>query len=351
MNEWRFSVSYAYGTLTLADVRHDAAAGGPIADLVRITRAVEDRCESLGSAVLVHLFERDGEIPVEVRLLADPAAIEAEWDHVAELSLEARSGRLQIYGWMADEDLAGEIDVPTESLRARIHWGGLEQALQRERPWDADSAGPDYVRVDLFPGSVGSVETLRTWHAWAPPIHESVTDTGLRLYRGYRAAEVLTGLESMPRRFWPPYPNTSEGHVTDMWRDRADGSRWARGSGSQGHPFLQELTDDEAERLEAEGFPAARTYATDADGRIWTSDVLPLERAPALTLIRADRWPMLRSILRDDEVVIVDLPSGWSRITARPFDGGVPRLVDRVAGDGTDAFYQRWPDGAEIPGR
>ena len=349
MNEWRFSVSYAYGTLTLADVRHDAAAGGPIADLVRILRAVEDRCESLGSALLVHLFERDGEIPLELRLLAAPAAIESEWDHVAESSLQAPSGRLQIYGWVADEDLAGEIDVPTGPLRARIHWGGLEQALQRERPWDPESASPDYIRVDLFPGTAGPIETLRTWHAWVPPIHESVSNTGLRLYRGYRAAEVQARLQPMPLRFWPPYPNISEGHVTDMWHDLADGSRWARGSGSGGHPFLQELTDDEAERLAAEGYPPVRTYATDADGRIWTSDVLPLERTPALALIRADRWPMLRDILQDDEVVMVELPSGWSRITARPLAGGAPRLVDRVVGDGTDAFYQRWPDGAEIP--
>ncbi len=350
MTAWQFSVSYTYGTLTLADPNHDAAAGGPTADAVRIARAWEDRCESLGSAVLVHLIDRDGEIPLEVRLLARPDSMETTWDHVAELSFEAPSGRLQIYGWMPDEDLAGEIDVPTEPLRARIHWGGLEQTLQRERPFEAESPGPDYVRVDLFPGSTGPVETLRTWHGWARPVHESVTETGLRLYRGYRAQEVQAALEPLPRSFWPPYPTTREGYVVSMWRDPTDSSRWASGSGSTGYSFLQELSSEEADDLEAEGFARVRTYATDADGRIWTSDQIPIERAPALLLVPASRWPMLRSLMPADEIQMIDLPPGWSRITARSLDyaGGI-RLVDEVPGDGGDAFYQRWPDGAEIP--
>jgi hypothetical protein len=350
VNAWQFSVPYTYGTLTLADVRYDPGAFDPMAGESR-AHAWEDRCESLGTAIVVNLLDGAGEIPVEVRVLAQPAPIEPAWDHVAELSIEAPSGRLQVYGWMVDTDLAGEVDVPAGPLRARIHWGGLEESMRVEPTPDKDVASPTQVRVDLFPGPAGPIETLRTWHLWTPPVHESVTESRLRRYRGYRAVEVQAGLEPLPRRFWPPYPSTSEGHVTDLWRDPADGSRWARGSGAQGHRFLQELTDDEAEGLEAEGFPAVRTYATDADGRIWTCDLIPLERAPALALIQADRWPMLRGILRDDEVAMIDLPPGWSRITARPFTGGPPRLVDRVAGDGTDAFYQRWPDGAEIPER
>jgi hypothetical protein len=46
---------------------------------------------------------------------------------------------------------------------------------------------------------------------------------------------------------------------------------------------------------------------------------------------------------------LIDLPAGWSRITRRPFERSGPAvLVADIEGDGTDAFYQRWPDGAEI---
>jgi hypothetical protein len=352
MKEWRFVVPYTYGTLTLADAGHDpGATGAPFVDPVAMTRAWEDRCQSLGSAILVQLIEGAGYIPVEVRLLTEGGPTDSTWDHIAELSLSAPSGRVQVYGWIVDSDLAGEIDVPSEQLRARIHWGGLEDSLRRELAPDGAVVDPTFVRVDLFPGRHAPVQTLRTWHLWAPPVHEATTEGGLRRYRGYRAREVQTTLEPLKTRFWSPYPTVEEGHVTSMWRAPADGSIWALGSSQTGHPFLQELTAAEAERLQSEGFPQVRTYATDGDGRIWTSDQVPFERTDVLNLIPADRWPLLRSFLPDDEILIIDLPPGWTRVTARPRDGGPPRLVPGVEGNGNDAFYQRWRDGAEIPER
>jgi hypothetical protein len=93
-----------------------------------------------------------------------------------------------------------------------------------------------------------------------------------------------------------------------------------------------------------------RTYARDGDGRIWSADLFPLERAPALLLIPPDRWAMLQDLFTSDEIQLVDLPEGWSRITRRPRNGtGTAVPVDGVIGDGADDYiYQRWPDGAEI---
>jgi hypothetical protein len=115
------------------------------------------------------------------------------------------------------------------------------------------------------------------------------------------------------------------------------------------HKFLQELSPAAADALAAQGFPPVYTYARDADGRIWSADMMPLERVPALLLIPADRWAMLRSFMPADQIQVVDLPEGWSRITRRALDHtGRAELVDGPIGDGHDGFYQRWRDGAEI---
>jgi hypothetical protein len=346
---WSGTVEVSYGTVVLAD----AVAGAEPADDVDTARLVEERCATLEAGLQVLVPERDARVPTIVRVVAQPGEIEAEWDHVAETSLQIPSGRAQVYSWMVEEDLAGELDLPTEPLRARIHWGGLERWLHEpHRPVD-EGPGAVHLRIDLFPGraaEVGRVQTLRTWHFWVPPVHESTTADGLRRFRGLAAAPLRAGLTLIERRFWFPYPTTEEGSVQALWRDPETASRWASGTGRTGHPFLQELTEDEADALDAQGFPPVRTYARDADGRIWSADLLPLERAPALLLIPPERWAMFQGLFTGDEVQVVDLPAGWSRITRRPLGGaGSPVLVGAPDGDGSDALYQRWPDGAEIP--
>ena len=343
---WSGVVDVAYNTIVLAD----AEAGVSAPDDAWIARFMEECCGSLETGIQVRLPERDAPVPTEVRIVGDPGEVGLAWDHVTEVGFRVPSGRMQLYSWMPDEDLAAELVVPTSPLRARIHWAGLERWLQEGWRGPREDPSPVHLRIDLFPGDGHDVRTLRTWHLWAPPVHESRAPSGLRRFRGLAVAPQDAGLVPIPRQFWPPYPATEEGTVHAIWRDPRDGSRWAHGSGPMGHPFLQELVAEEADAIEAESFPLVRTYARDGDGRIWSADLIPLQRAPALLLIPPARWAMFQGLFTGDEIQVVDLPEGWSRITRRSKDGtGSVVLVDGVIGDGEELLYQRWPDGAEIP--
>ena len=346
MTDWQGVVDVTYGTIILADAD---AASTALSDPADFQAVWENHCGSLERAIQVLVPERDDPVRTHVRVLDAPAEIEPDWEHVAEVSFLAPTGRLVIFSWMVDEDLAGEIAVPMDPLIARIHWGGLEAWLA-DRTYVEGKPGPVHVRIDLVPGQLDGVRALREWHLWAPPVHASTSPDGLRVYRGRGVEKPRESMEPLPISFWTPYPTTSEGHITSMWRDPADGSRWADGSGGPwSHKFLQELSPAEADALEAQGFPQLYTYARDAEGRIWSADQMPLERVPALLLIPADRWEMLKGFMPADRMQVVDLPEGWSRITRRPLDhAGKAELVDGPIGDGHDGFYQRWPDGAEI---
>ena len=359
MTEWAGVMEVAYGTVVLAD----PTMGLPDDDPYEMGRAAvrlgEEHCAGRPGELRVMLPERDDRVHVEVRVrdALDPIDdVGPDWEHVAETGFEAPTGRLQLYSWMPDEDLAAELDVPAGPLRARIHWAGLEAWLEeaRDRGPRDDGIGPVRVRIDLAPGDASGegpgVQTMRTWHFWAPPVHESVGADGLRRYEGVTAIDRRMELELLPVRFWSPFPTIAAGNVTSLFRDPADGSRWAAGDGTNRHPFLQELTPEAAEGLASQGFPPVRTFARDERGLIWSADTMPLERVPALLLLPPDRWAVLQGMLPPEEVRIVDLPAGWARITRRPFDGSGPAvLVAAPDGVGDDALYQRWPDGSDIP--
>ena len=351
MTEWSGVVETQYGTIVLAE------PDSPPPESLDFDRYWEEKCIAIPGGVQISLPDQNGDIPTEIRLLDEPAQIEPEWEHVTEIGLHAPSGRLQVYSWMPDEDLAGEIEVPSEPLIARIHWAGLEKWLVDVEANDRESSVHDVrLRVDLVPGELGEVRTLRTWHEWAPPEHESIGADGLRRFRGTAVAARQATLEPSDRKFWSPYPTTEEGSVHSLWRDPADGSRWALGSGPGGQ-FLQELTSDEAAALEGESFPGGYTYARDSDGRIWSADQIPIERAPALTYIPPENWAFLQQLFESGGLDLlggmrlVDLPTGWNRITLRRRDGdGHPELVDDLTEDASVGVYQRWPDDSEIPG-
>jgi hypothetical protein len=347
---WSGIVEVAYGSVILADPTLDADGADRQPDPAAMVRLWEDRCGLLGSRLHVLLPERGHRTRTSIRTMAAFGSIEPRWEHVAEASVPAPSGRLRVYSWLPEEDLAAEINVSAKRLVARIHWTGLERWLSGGSSISTDGIGPVRVRIDLAPGDQTEVRTLRTWHLWAPPVHESGGAGGLRTFRGRIVESRRAGLEPISLQFWSPYPTTAEGSVTSLWREPASDTRWAFGTGPMSHPFLQELTPAEAGALEAQGFPPVRTFARDADGRIWSADIMPLERAPALLLIPPDRWAMLQAIFSPDEIRVVAVPDGWSRITRRPIDGaGFPILVDAPTSDGGDGLYQRWPDGAEIP--
>jgi hypothetical protein len=205
-----------------------------------------------------------------------------------------------------------------------------------------------------MPGALDGVRTLRMWQPWAPPVHESLGANGLVRYRGVVATARRATLEPMNRTFPRPAPRTDEGEVSSLHQDPRDGSRWASGSGgSWSYPFLQQLTPAEADILEAQSYVPIQTFARDAEGRIWYAQK-PVEHATVLKYISPDTWRKLQDLHRQHPegggYRLVDLPSGWGRMTRLPFDGSTRQvLVTELEGEPTDAFFQRWRDDVEIP--
>jgi hypothetical protein len=347
---WSGVIDVEYGTIVLA------APGSPPGEDLDVGRLMEEKCATIPGGCQLTLPDKNPRVPTEIRVIGAPEELEEHWEHVAEVGMVVPGGRLQVYTWIPDEDLAGEIDVPPEPLVARIQWAGLEAWLRHAEAGRHEQAGDDVrVRVDLMPGDLDGVRTIRMWQPWAPPIHESLGANGLHCYRGVAVGPHRARMESSGRTFRPPYPTTDEGVVTGLLRDPADGSRWASGSGgSWSYPFLQQLTTQEADDLEALGYVPIETFARDALGRIWYAAQTPVEHATVLRYIPPDAWRNLQELHRHLAEAggyrLVDLPDGWSRITRFPFDGSTRHvLVTELEGEGTDAFYQRWRDGAEIP--
>jgi len=346
--ELRATVEIDYGQWYLFDPDADATWLGALVDNDPVTwaRLWELRCASSGSAAFVCSLKHDGPTGIVLRSVAEapgspePPDRDAAADHIVECSLHLPNGRLAVSGWETTV-VGGVLAIPSEPVRVRIAWYGLTAGEET-----GDESAERY-EVTVFPGATAPVEVLRWWPAWRPPPSETATDTGLRRYTGPRAIEARAGMEPVPLGFWPPYPTTPDGNVTSLWRD-AHGVRWAHGSG-QGSEYVRELRPDEADALEAQGFPQVHTYAMDADGRIWTSGQMPIQRAPCLNLVPREQFQTVRGILGDEAIGMIELPPGWSRLyrLARGGLGGhVP--VDAVD-DADDAFYQRWPDDGPGP--
>jgi hypothetical protein len=304
----------------------------------------ERRCASQGAAAIVYTLKHNGETAVDLRSVARPSDLGAA-DHVAEVSMIIPSGRLAVSGWETSV-ISGILNVPVEPVRVRISWFGLTRSLESE------VEGHERFTIEVFPGPSAPVRTIRCWPTWAPPAAESGRSNGMRWFSGPKAEEARESMELIPLLFWPPLPSFPDGggSVTSMWRDPLDDSRWAHGPGSGGHPVLCELTPDEARDLEAQGFPSVRTYAIDGDGRIWTSDVMPLERVPCLNLV--PQWQFDAVTALSGGLVghqVIDLPPGWGRLIRRPRDTGTPPEEVDAIDDTSPALYQRWRDDQPAP--
>jgi len=340
--ELRATVEVDYGQWYLFDpetTEDDWAA--LVTDPVMQAEVWERKCATNGGVAMVYANKHDGPTDVAVRSSAGAPDLDDGADHVAECSVTISSGRLAVSGWEST-NVAGEIAVPLGPLRIRIGWYGLVP--------DAgyDDWAHERFEVVVFPGPIQPVEVLRWWPPWMPPPDESTTPGGLRRYAGAEAARARASLEPLNRSF-DPSPRHEGIAVTSLWRDPADGSHWAHGTG-QGSQVLVELSDEAFTSLEAESYAPVTTHARDRDGRIWQSYMKPIERASVLLHIQSDRWEALQAFLPLDQIHLVELPDGWTRITRRELDGsGGLELVDAVAGDGADGFYQRWRDGTEIP--
>jgi hypothetical protein len=335
------SVLVDYGQWYLFDAENRDDIGNLVDDPVSQAELWERRCTSFGSAAIVYTLKQHGPTVVVAHSGPGPSAPDGA-DHIAEFSMVVPSGRLAFSGWDTSE-VAGTLDVPTAPLRVRIQWIGLDREMESE-----DDNAEEF-RVDVFPDPKGPGETILCWPTWAPPTPASSRSTGLRLLAGPKAEEARASMEWVPLLFWPPYPTLPDGYVTSMYRDARDDSRWAHGTGSGGHAALLELTPEEARDLEAQGFPSVRTFAIDKDGRIWTSDVMPLERVPCLNLVPPWQFEAVKGMSGGlVGTQVIDLPAGWGRLIRRPREGGPPEEVAAID-DASDGLYQRWHDGQPAP--
>jgi hypothetical protein len=349
--ELRVTVEVDYGQWYLFDPDADATWLGDLVDTDPVTWAElwERRCASSGSAVFVCANKHDGPTEILLQSVADAPDLDEAADHVVECSLHLPIRRLAVSGWETTI-IGGVLTIPSEPVRVRIAWHGLTIGEET-----GDESAERY-EVTVFPGAAGPVEVLRWWPTWELPPSETVTEPdestterGLRLYRGSRAVEERQAMESIMLAFWPPHPQLPEGSVGGLLRDPRDGSRWAHGRGQGSHEFLSELTPDEADTLEAQGFPIVITYATDADGRIWTSGQMPIERSPCLNLVPGPQFEAVRGFVGDDRISVVDLPPGWNRLYRLARDGRGGHVPVDAVDDSDDGHYQRWPDDGPGP--
>jgi hypothetical protein len=340
--ELRATVEVDYGQWYLFDpetMTDDIS--GLVLDPVTQAEVWERKCGTNGGAAMVYANKHDGPIEVAVRSSRAEPDLDEAADHVAECSVTTSSGRLAVSGWEST-NLGGEIAVPRGPLRVRISWYGLVPDAGYD-DWERER-----FEVVVFPGPIQSVEVLRWWPPWMPPPAETTAPGGLRRFAGVEAARARASLEPLNRSF-DPSPRHEGIAVTSLWRDPADGSHWAHGTGD-GSQVLVELSDEAFTSLEAESYEPVTTHARDADGRIWQSYMRPVERASVLLLIQPERWQALQAFLPPDQIHLVELPDGWTRITRRALDGsGGLALVDAVVNEGADGYYQRWRDGTEIP--
>jgi hypothetical protein len=332
------SIMVDYGQFYLYDVEH----GSPESiDAVAEAWLHERKAGPADHGVIVYTDKQVGETMVTVRLLESLATADPTADHQVELSFTIPSGWLGVYAW-GDLEPSALLAVPRDPLRCRVSWTGLGHGT----PLADEPPSPEALTIEVAPGDAADPAVLRSWPAWAPPpTHQTTAPTGMRELSGPGAAEARQAMEWVPLLFWPPYPETSSGTVTGLWRDPADGTHWANGSGRNSRDVLRELTPAEVEELKAQGFPSVRTYAIDVDGRIWTSDVMPLERVPCLNLVPQWQFEAIRGMSGGlVGTAVIDLPPGWGRIVQRQRDtrqlvGEVERVDDDPAFD-----YQRWRD-------
>ena len=161
MTEWSGVVDAVYGTVVLTE------PDSPPDEALDVDRLMKVHCARITGGIQIELPDQNPNVPTQVRVLDEPTSIEDEWEHVAEIGFRAPGGRLWIYTWL-DEPVAGEIDVPTEPLVARIHWAGLGawyRLVMAGRHLEASEAFR--LRIDLVCGTVEGVRTVRAWDGWA----------------------------------------------------------------------------------------------------------------------------------------------------------------------------------------
>lgn len=99
---------------------------------------------------------RNMKVPVELDVCdTDPGCVAADWDHVAECSIELSSGRLQVHECTGGAALDLQFDPGT--YRVRVQFSGLDTLSE-------DGVdGEDRYRITLWPGSPVPITIVKQW--------------------------------------------------------------------------------------------------------------------------------------------------------------------------------------------
>jgi hypothetical protein len=107
-----------------------------------------------GANVVVVQSARNMKVPVELEVLdAAPSDDLADWDHVAEASLELPSGKLQLHECTGGP--IDDIDVAPGTYRVRAYYGRLDDLSANGLD------GNDHYRIALWRAPLASIRVLK----------------------------------------------------------------------------------------------------------------------------------------------------------------------------------------------
>ena len=107
-------------------------------------------------------------VSVYVRVLVEvlaraPEGDSGDFDYVAEVSLECRSGRLVIMGCTDFEPEASRFEVPSGMLRLRVSKSNLDAAVTAGVESDESLMTMEYVRIQVWPSSADVLVVMKRW--------------------------------------------------------------------------------------------------------------------------------------------------------------------------------------------
>jgi hypothetical protein len=118
---------------------------------------VSDRMR-IGPSIVVVCPARNTKVPVTVEVFdSDPGIDLDAWDHVAEATLETRSGLVQVHECTGGP--VGEFRVQPGAYRLRACFAGLDSLS------DNGLDGDDWYHVTLWPDSGRELVVLKRWSA------------------------------------------------------------------------------------------------------------------------------------------------------------------------------------------
>ena len=117
-----------------------------------------------GGFVVVSTLRKFGTTRITVEVLAgEPKLPGDEWQHVAEVSLDA-GGPLEVLSWPGDQEPRSTHEIPACPVRLRVLWGGLVAGQFEGMDDEGDS--DEHLALQIWPAQTAPPAVLRAWDSW-----------------------------------------------------------------------------------------------------------------------------------------------------------------------------------------